>query len=133
MKTYSGAPSVSWAENHKATMPRSAAAVALNHSERGGDALTSQSTAPDSITTAPAKKVVPATGNGDKLKADAKMAAIARNDATRTTARIMPPIGSDKRPQADLLARGRAALSWAPGSIARARALYATRRAACVC
>ena len=45
----------------------------------------------------------------------------------------MSPNGSHQRPHADLTARGRVALNRALGPAARGRALYASRRAACVC
>ena len=46
---------------------------------------------------------------------------------------IMSANGPHQRPRADLSARGRAALNRAPSSAARGQALYASRRAACVC
>jgi hypothetical protein len=45
----------------------------------------------------------------------------------------LSPNGPHQRPHANLSARGREGLGIAGGQIARGRALYASRRAACVC
>jgi len=71
-----------------------------------------------------------------RVAGDAHLIIVDTFNATVNPDRTRPQMlanGSHQRPRADLSARGRGALNRVRGSAARGRALYASRRAACVC